>query len=116
MDWQRLKTAVAAVIKQNGNQDITGKVLQDTLLSTINNIGAGRTFAGFATPETNPGTPDGNVIWFATAEGVYSNFSALNLTGRNLFMLYNTASGWEYTAIDIGATLDLQINGSSIAH
>ena len=116
MDWQRLKTAVATVIKQNGNQDITGKVLQDTLLSTINNIGAGRTFAGFATPETNPGTPDGNVIWFATAEGVYSNFSALNLTGRNLFMLYNTASGWEYTAIDIGATLDLQINGSAIAH
>lgn len=116
MDWQRLKTAVAAVIKQNGNQDITGKVLQDTLLSTINNIGAGRTFAGFATPETNPGTPDGNVIWFATAEGVYSNFSALNLTGRNLFMLYNTASGWEYTAIDIGATLDLQINGSAVAH
>lgn len=116
MDWQRLKTAVATVIKQNGNQDITGKVLQDTLLSTINNIGAGRTFAGFATPETNPGTPDGNVIWFATEEGVYSNFSALNLTGRNLFMLYNTASGWEYTAIDIGATLDLQINGSAIAH
>ena len=116
MDWQRLKTAVAAVIKQNGNQDITGKVLQDTLLSTINNIGAGRTFAGFATPETNPGTPDGNVIWFATEEGVYSNFSALNLTGRNLFMLYNTASGWKYTAIDIGATLDLQINGSAIAH
>lgn len=116
MDWQRLKTAVATVIKQNGNQDITGKVLQDTLLSTINNIGAGRTFAGFATPETNPGTPDGNVIWFATAEGVYSNFSALNLKGRNLFMLYNTASGWEYTAIDIGATLDLQINGSAIAH
>lgn len=116
MDWQRLKTAVAAVIKQNGNQDITGKVLQDTLLSTINNIGAGRTFAGFATPETNPGTPDGNVIWFATTEGVYSNFSALNLTGQNLFMLYNTASGWEYTAIDIGATLDLRINGSAIAH
>lgn len=116
MDWQRLKTAVATVIKQNGNQDITGKVLQDTLLSTINNIGAGRTFAGFATPETNPGTPDGNVIWFATEEGVYSNFSALNLKGRNLFMLYNTASGWEYTAIDIGATLDLQINGSAIAH
>lgn len=116
MDWQRLKTAVAAVIKQNGNQDITGKVLQDTLLSTINNIGAGRTFAGFATSETNPGTPDGNVIWFATEEGVYSNFSALNLMGRNLFMLYNTASGWEYTAIDIGATLDLQINGSAIAH
>ena len=48
MDWQRLKTAVAAVIKQNGNQDITGKVLQDTLLSTINNIGAGRTFSAFA--------------------------------------------------------------------
>lgn len=116
MDWQRLKTAVATVIKQNGNQDITGKVLQDTLLSTINNIGAGRTFAGFATPETNPGTPDGNVIWFATEEGVYSNFSALNLTGRKLFMLYNTASGWEYTAIDIGPTLDLQINGSAIAH
>lgn len=116
MNWEQLKQAVRLVIKQNGNNEITGKVMQDTLLTTINNIGAGRTFAGFATPETNPGTPDGNVVWFATQEGIYPNFGAIRLTGRKLFFLTNTAAGWQSTAVDIGADVKLAVTGSAIAH
>lgn len=61
-NYEELKAAVVAVIKQNGNEEITGQIMQNTLLSMISNIGANSTFAGVATPETAPGTPDQNVF------------------------------------------------------
>lgn len=76
-NWSDLKNAVKSVIKTNGNQEITGKVLQDVLNNIISNIGLNSTFAGIATPETNPGTPDGNVFYLATTAGTYSNFNGI---------------------------------------
>ena len=35
-NYDELKQAVSDVIKTNGNQEITGQVLQNTLLSIIN--------------------------------------------------------------------------------
>lgn len=61
-NYEELKNAVKAVIKQNGNEEITGTILQNTLLSMISNIGANATFVGIATPSTNPGVPDGKVF------------------------------------------------------
>lgn len=116
MDWEKLKAGVSQVIKTNGNKEITGAVLQSTLLTTISNIGGGRTFAGFAAPTTDPGTPDGNVMWFATEEGTYQYFDNLALSGRYLFIVYNTATGWQYNAVDIGANLYLAAQGSAIQH
>ena len=53
-NYKQLKAAIAAVIKANGMQEITGNVLQETLLSLVSNIGDNATFAGMATPDTNP--------------------------------------------------------------
>lgn len=38
MAYENLKSAIKQVIKQNGNQEITGYILQNTLLSMIDNI------------------------------------------------------------------------------
>ena len=38
MAYENLKNAIKQVIKQNGNQEITGSVLQNTLLSMVDNI------------------------------------------------------------------------------
>ena len=57
-NYEQLKAAVSAVIKTNGNQEITGAVMQNALLSIISTVGDNATFAGIATPDTNPGTPD----------------------------------------------------------
>lgn len=62
-----LKNAIAQVIKANGNQEITGQVLQNTLNSIISSIGSNATFAGIAIPTTSPGTPDQNVLYFSPA-------------------------------------------------
>ena len=56
-NYEELKAAVASVIKTNGNQEITGRVLQNTLTTLISQVGANATFAGIATPETAPERP-----------------------------------------------------------
>ena len=83
-NYKQLKAAIAAVIKANGMQEITGDVLQATLLSLVSNIGDNATFAGMATPDTNPGTPDQNIFYLAAQPGVYSNFGGVELTDKVL--------------------------------
>lgn len=83
-NYKQLKAAIAAVIKANGMQEITGDVLQSTLLSLVSNIGDNATFAGMATPDTNPGTPDQNIFYLAAQPGVYSNFGGVKLTDQVL--------------------------------
>ena len=76
-NWSDLKAAVASIVKTNGNKEITGQLLQNVLNNIISNVGLNSSFAGIATPETNPGTPDGNVFYLATTEGTYSNFNGI---------------------------------------
>lgn len=76
-NWSDLKAAVASIVKTNGNKEITGQLLQNVLNNIISNVGLNSTFAGIATPETNPGTPDGNVFYLAAKEGTYSNFNGI---------------------------------------
>lgn len=102
-NYEELKTAVAAVIKQNGNEEITGQIMQNTLLSMISNIGANSTFAGVATPETAPGTPDQNVFYLAGTPGVYANFGGYKL--KQGIVMFTNASG-AFTAVDLGFSND----------
>ena len=75
MAYENLKSAIKQAIKQNGNQEITGSLLQSTLLNIVNTLGAGYKFLGFATPSTVPPTSEeGNLLYFATTPGNYSNF------------------------------------------
>lgn len=75
MAYENLKTAIKQAIKQNGNQEITGNLLQSTLLNIVNTLGADYKFLGFATPSTVPPTSEeGNLFYFAIKPGNYSNF------------------------------------------
>lgn len=94
-NWTTLKAAIAGVIKTNGNQEITGAVLQNTLNSIVNAIGENATYAGIATPSTNPGAPDGPVFYFANVSGVYSNFNGIELENPGLVVLYNASGTWK---------------------
>ena len=76
-NYNNLKTAIQDVIKANGNQEITGEIMQNALLSMINSLGAGYQFVSVATPETNPGTPDQKVFYIANGKGTYVNFGGL---------------------------------------
>lgn len=80
-NYATLKAAIAAAINQNGNNEITGNLLQQQLLAMVNSLGAGYQFAGVATPSTDPGTPDQNVFYIANIVGEYSNFNSISVDG-----------------------------------
>lgn len=88
-NYNSLKAAIVDVIKTNGNKEITGQLLQNSLVAMINSLGAGYQFAGVAIPATNPGTPDYNVFYFA-GPGTYPNFNNATIPARNVGLLsYN---------------------------
>lgn len=89
-NYATLKAAIQNAIKTNGNNEITGASLQQSLLSMINSLGAGYQYMGIATPQTNPGTPDQNVFYIASAAGTYANFGSFVLTDGEIAILkYN---------------------------
>ena len=99
-NWTTLKAAIADVIKTNGNQEITGAILQNTLNSIVNAVGENATFAGVAIPTTNPGTPDGPVFYLAYTQGTYANFSGIELDAEDVAIIKWSGSTW--TKINTG--------------
>lgn len=88
-NYEQLKQSVSDVIKTNGNQEITGSILQNVLLTIISTVGANATFAGIATPATNPGTPDGSVFYLASESGTYTNFGNIELQDGLSVLMWN---------------------------
>lgn len=93
-NWDILKSAIANVIKSNGNQEITGTTLQAVLYSIITEVGGNATFAGIATPSTNPGIVQGPVFYFAYQSGTYSNFGYIDLSDDEVAFIYYNGSTW----------------------
>lgn len=54
-----------------------GNEASSTIASIVE---AGYVFAGIATPETNPGTPDTKVFYIAKGKGTYTSFSGIEVT------------------------------------
>lgn len=88
MSWNNLKAGVNAIVKANGNQEITGTNMQNVLGTIIDSLGANATFAGVATPTTVPGTPDGPVFYLAGQHGRYSNFGNVRFDTSNAIAIF----------------------------
>lgn len=95
--YEELKAAIQQVIRTNGNNEITGALLQNALLSIVNVVGANATFAGIATPNTNPGTADQNVFYLATEAGTYVNFGGIEINMGEAVILSNKTGNWVKT-------------------
>lgn len=91
-NYNTLKSAVADVVKTNGNNEITGQLLQQTLFAIINSLGADYQFAGVAMTSTNPGTPDQNVFYITGESGIFPNFNNISVDEDTVAILkYNGA-------------------------
>jgi len=99
-NWSDLKAAIAQIIKTNNNQEITGANMQSVLNNIIDNVGENATYAGIATPSTNPGVPDGNVFYIASEAGTYSNFNNLVLDAGNIG-IFVYKSSWKLDKIPV---------------
>ena len=108
MSWNNLKAAIAAAIRTNNNQEITGDILQNTLNSIVDNVGANATFAGVATPSTSPGTPDGPVFWIAGTPGIYSNFNNAQVRNEQLSVfVWNNPTWTSHVVLDVSTLRNL---------
>lgn len=113
-NYATLKAAIADVIKTNGNEEITGEILQNALVAMINSLGAGYQFAGVAIPATTPGTPDNNVVYIAGA-GTYPNFGA-TVVPKGSIGIFSYNGSWTYDTIDISDILPAYININELAN
>ena len=98
-NYTNLIDSIKAVIKQNGTNDITGQLMQDTLTTIVGTIGRFAQFAGVAIPSTNPGNPDQTVFYLATQVGTYVNFGGVTISGTRLCAIHNINGAWELLVI-----------------
>ena len=96
MAYTNLINDIKAVIKNNGNQEITGNVLQGALLEMINALGANYQYAGVADTSTTITTTEANVFYLLTEAGTYSNMSSsiVHTSGIGIALWNGTA--WSY--------------------
>ena len=105
--WQNLKTAISAVIRENGTQEITGSALQTTLLNMVTQLGENYMFAGVATPALVPGSPDGNIFYMTSEVGTYTGFNNIEVVdGEIAILLWNGA--WTKQSISVASKAEVQ--------
>lgn len=103
MNYSALKAAIAQVVRPNDNQEITGENLQGVFNALVNSIAQGYLFAGIATPLTEPGTPDQNVVYLAGA-GSYSNFGTSIKIDDGYLGIFTFNGEWAKNTILIGGS------------
>ena len=108
MAYDQIKESIKAVIKGNGNYEITGNVLQAVLLSMVDTLGPEYQFLGIATKSTVPVVVEGNSFYITTEVGTYTNFKNSGntaITVNRLGILTSTnGTAWNFTPIFIGVS------------
>lgn len=108
MAYDQIKESIKTVIKENGNYEITGNVLQTVLLSMVDTLGPEYQFLGIATKSTVPVVVEGNSFYITTEVGTYTNFKNsgnTTITVNQLGLLTSTnGTAWNFTPIFIGVS------------
>jgi len=108
MAYDQIKESIKAVIKENGNYEITGNVLQAVLLSMVDTLGPEYQFLGIATKSTVPVVVEGNSFYITVEVGTYTNFKNSGntaITVNQLGILTSTnGTVWNFTPIFIGVS------------
>lgn len=108
MAYDQIKESIKAVIKENGNYEITGNVLQAVLLSMADTLGPEYQFLGIATKSTVPVVVEGNSFYITAEVGTYTNFKNSGntaITVNRLGILTSTnGTAWNLKPIFIGVS------------
>lgn len=111
-NYSSLKTTINANVKTNGNQEITGSVMNTVLNQIVTSFGAGYLYMGVASPSTDPGTPDQNVMYLCGA-GTYPNFNNAVVDVGNLGVLKYNGS-WTTQQVPLGYVDEILAFGAAI--
>ena len=92
--WKRLIDEIVQVIKENGNNEITGNILQEVLVAMVNALGENWRYGGVAKLTTKPRKSDGPQFYFANTVGKYPNFANVEMKENGLAVIRTTDTGW----------------------
>lgn len=96
-------------IKANGNQEITGPVLNAVLQAIVSGMSEGALFAGIADTTTDPPAYDGNVFYIAIEPGNYTNFN-VDVPRGSIGVLHNMDDNkWDVFPINTYYTIDVDM-------
>ncbi len=86
-------------------EEISARQEGDTsLLNAIRDaFSKGYLFAGVATTDTNPGTPDGKVFYIANGKGSYTNFGGLEVTDDDDFAIFTYDDAWAKSNVTLSS-------------
>lgn len=73
------------------------------------------TFAGIATPSTNPDNSDNNVFYLATAPGIYTNFNGYE-NGNTAVIFIKNNGKWETISTNLLTSVEESIDSDLIAN
>ena len=113
--WTYVSTIGNLNIVQETGDSETAVMSQKAVTNLIEELkNAGYVFAGIATPETNPGTPDQNVFYLATEPGIYSNFNGIEVGYNEAIILHWNNSTWTKEESGFATTTQVEaVIGSS---
>ena len=103
-NFDQLKQSVAALIRTNGAEEITGQIMQDVLLTIINSISGGYMFGGVAQHNGNVGNPDYNVFYLA-GSGAYTGYGGAITIENGCYGVFRYNGSWTQEVVDIGVRL-----------
>lgn len=76
-----------------------------TIINAIRDaFSKGYLFAGVATTDTNPGTPEGKVFYIANGKGMYTNFGGLEVTDDDDFAIFTYDNAWAKSNVAISSS------------
>lgn len=104
MAYDSLKSLVRQYINTNAENEITGQILQNVLITMIDELGSEYSIEGIATPTTNPGSPSGKAMYFASQSGTYTYFDGATLPLGIHLLVYNGTSWSHQTFFAVDAT------------
>lgn len=104
-NYENLKALIAAAIKENGNEEITGQLLQGVLLNLVRVLGDGYQFGGVATPNGSPDiSADARAFFLAFQAGTYVNYGGVVMASDGIGII---TQGDEWAIISIALSSDI---------
>ena len=106
MNYDELKRNIADVVNPNGNQEITGQIMQDALFALIENLGEGWQFGGAVRPSDVPALgADVRGFWLAVEKGVYADFGGVEVTELSAIVY---GDGWGVLPLGVAFGVDTE--------
>lgn len=106
MNYEELKRNIADVVKPNGNQEITGQIMQDALFALIENLGEGWQFGGAVRPSDAPALgADVRAFYLAVEKGVYADFGGVEVSELSAIVY---GDGWGVFPLGVAFGVDTE--------